>query len=880
MLLILGAARADETAPAPTSASHALEEVVVTAQKRQTNIQDTPLSITAVTGDQLQSAGITDMTTLATQTPGLAVESAGPGQSRYNLNGISSTAGTSPTVGFYLDETPMTPPSDTTVASRVEVDPNLYDVARVEVLRGPQGTLYGAGSEGGTIRIITNPPVFDRFEGSVHSDFSGTEHGGFNFGGDAMVNLPIVDDKVALRVVLSDKEYDGFIDKIALNDFPAPVSPTVRGNVLGAAVNQTDSAVNTEELLALRASLLVQPIDGLKVTFGFYDQRISQGGSNTIDSPPGQLAHYTPFDIPEPNFDRFGLYSITATYDFPWFQVLTTAALLDRSTAQVEDTSEEFNYLFRAPLSPTTIEDSHKDRQFSEETRISSIGDGSLQWVGGVFYQNFQNHDLLDSEVPQYIPIFGTSDVASTYEDQHLKQIAAFGEATYAIIDNLKLTAGLRWYHYNLHDNLQFGPALTAPPPPQSNEYLKAGGGGILPKVTLSYEPEKDLLVYGTYAEGSRVGGGNVSVPVTGPDSCLAALQQLGLTQLPSQYNGDSVDSYELGAKSKSFDGKLTVDGSLFHIDYDKVQQQGRLACGFPFIFNAGNAVSEGGEVELRAQVASELSIGATAAYTHATIQTTIPGIVTAGETLQDVPKWTHTVWAEYDRDVGDGITAFGRISNLYYGTSHDDLPKPSFDIVGLRVGLIRDDIDASVYVDNLTDERAILSNTESAGATIPTVRRVAITRPRTIGLDINYRFGVSSAPPPYQAPIAPATALSVPPPSPKIETQREFQVFFDFDQASLSEAAKRVIREAADAMKAGNIVHVTVTGHTDTVGAASYNQGLSERRAASVETQLVADGIAADEISTAGVGKTGLLVPTADGVREPQNRRAVIDVR
>jgi iron complex outermembrane receptor protein len=263
--------------------------------------------------------------------------------------------------------------------------------------------------------------------------------------------------------------------------------------------------------------------------------------------------------------------------------------------------------------------------------------------------------------------------------------------------------------------------------------------------VTVSYAVDSNALLYATYSQGSRIGGGNELVPTAGPASCATALAALGLRQLPTQYQGDSVTNYEAGAKTRWFDGRATINGSLFYIDWKDVQQQARLACGYPFITNEGKAVSKGGEIEIRALVTNEINVGVTTAYTHAENEQTILGIVTAGEQLQNVPLWTHTEWLEYSRHLGDGLgdgtSLFGRASNLFYGDSHDDYDKPAFDIVGLRLGLRGAAYEGALYVDNLTDKRAILSNTIAQGAIIPTFRSVATSRPRAFGLDLRYRF-------------------------------------------------------------------------------------------------------------------------------------------
>src|SRR5450755_1791299 len=195
-----------------------LAEIVVTAQKYESTIQNTPFSISAVSGAQLAAAGITTVEGLAREVPGLSMRSAGPGQTEYEARGLASNGGAAPTVGFYLDEIPLSPPA-LSQSGKVVVDPNLYDTERVEVLRGPQGTLYGSGSMGGTVKVVTNKPKLGTFEGSVQATLSDTQGGGGNYGGNLMLNLPI-GETLALRIVAGDTYRSGWIDLVTLNPFP------------------------------------------------------------------------------------------------------------------------------------------------------------------------------------------------------------------------------------------------------------------------------------------------------------------------------------------------------------------------------------------------------------------------------------------------------------------------------------------------------------------------------------------------------------------------------------------------------------------------------------------------------------------------------------
>jgi len=313
--LLLAAGRAPIAHAADASAdtnAGGLQEVVVTAEKYNSTIQNTPISMSAVTGDQMIAAGISTVEEIAREVPGLSTRSAGPGLTEYEARGLASNGGAAPTVGFYLDEVPLSPPALAQVG-KVVIDPDLYDVNRVEVLRGPQGTLYGSGSMGGTVKVVTNQPKLDAWEGSFQGTVSDTEGGSGNGGGNFMLNIPM-GNTLALRVVGSDTYRSGWIDRVVLNPFPEDTGIT-RANVLTAPVSDVIHNVNTEDLYGGRASLLFQPNDTVSVVATALYQRMVMGGYDDFDSPPGghYLAHYEGFNIPEPIADTVHIYSLTAT---------------------------------------------------------------------------------------------------------------------------------------------------------------------------------------------------------------------------------------------------------------------------------------------------------------------------------------------------------------------------------------------------------------------------------------------------------------------------------------------------------------------------------------------------------------------------------------
>ena len=459
---------------ADTSATAGLEEIVVTADRHVGTVQTTPISITAISGDELQARGITSASELGAETPGISEHNSGPGQTEYEMRGISSAGGTSPTVGFYLDDVPLTPAAQS-LEGKVVIDPNLYDLNRVEVLRGPQGTLYGSSSMGGTIRLITNQPDTHDFAASGQLTGSGTQSGGANYGINAMVNLPLINDQLAVRIVGTDTYTSGWIDRIVVNPFPLPTAGGfARGNVLAAPVVADHKDVNWEREESVRGSVLWQPVDGLTITPTLMYQKITQGGPNYVDIPPGVSyeAHYQPFDVSEPYSDTFTLTTLPIKWDFDSIEVASITAHYSRNSHLVQDTSEigqDFlealigvpgvSYATAGPL--ISYETDHTG-QTSEEFRLSSTGSAPLQWVAGAFYEDYDAHTVIGTGTPGpaaqalLTSLFGGPSYFNLAFENILKQYAGFGEVSYQV-GPLKATAGLRYYSYQQNETLTQG---------------------------------------------------------------------------------------------------------------------------------------------------------------------------------------------------------------------------------------------------------------------------------------------------------------------------------------------------------------------------------------------------------------------------------------
>jgi outer membrane receptor protein involved in Fe transport len=734
--------------PNASSSSADLAEVVVTAERRVGTVQSTPISITAYSGAQLEAQGITDVNEIGYETPGVSEKNSGPGQTEYEMRGISSSGGTSPTVGFYLDDVPLTAPAQA-LNGKVVIDPSLYDLNRVEVLRGPQGTLYGSGSMGGTIKLISNQPDPKAFAASGQVTGSGTEGGGGNYAVNAMVNVPLVDNVLALRVVGTDTYTSGWIDREVLNPFPLPTQGGFsRGNVLAAPVQADHSDANWERLQGVRAAVLWQPTDELTVTPSVFYQQITQGAPNFVDVPPGidNETHYQPFDVAEPYSDTFQLYTLPIKYDVGGIEITSTAAYYDRRTSINQDSSEVGQDFLTALIGvpgvsyadagPLTAYETDHTEQFSEELRLSSTGQGPLRWVLGGIYQNYDAHTAIGTTTPGPIvaELFGTPSYFDLTFKNVLKQYAGFGEASYQL-GPFRATAGLRYYSYSTVENLTEGGGLISGPAPPFTYALSSSASGVNPKYNFAYEPNKDLTLYVQAAKGFRPGGANTPAPITCPNN-------------PIQYGSDGLWSYETGEKARFLDNRVIINAAAYFENWSQIQQLITEACGSTYTANAGTAHVYGGELEATVRLTEELTISTAAGYTHAQLASVEAGSgFTVGERVQDVPDYTDTTSLSYTRPVTAAYDMVLRASNVYVGTSTD----PSFqlnripvrNIGSLRAGLVgKNDLSVYLFVDNVTNKHAYLGDPEELFAFVPAINRVATNQPRTIGVQLSYGVG------------------------------------------------------------------------------------------------------------------------------------------
>jgi len=734
-----------------------LEEIIVTAEKRESTVQTTPISLTAVSGQDIRDRGLTDLGDLVQSVPGVSIRTSGPGMTEFEMRGVASTGGNSPTVGFYYDDTSLTAPSASN-EGKIVISPALYDLNRIEVLRGPQGTLYGSGSMGGTIKVVPNAPNPDAFDASAEVVFGDTDHGGVNHAENAMVNLPFGGGVAAVRIVGSYSLDAGWIDRVVIapGEFPA-ANGTTRGNVLAAPVAADYHDVNDVERSTIRLSAVIKPIEGLSISPSFFYQKLRAGGLPYIDSDPGTDAHYQPFDVSEKYSDEFKLSSLNVTYTTPIFALTSITSYWTRNEPLTQDTSESWTTGLgltgytpaQGGLGAAEAIEYNPSHQTTEELRISSVGDSALKWLLGYYYEDF--HSAWDIVFPSQngAAVYGSNNLFSYFSPMPIYQQSVFGEVTYNITDPWAITLGARRYRYNAPVSLDQYGALTDTVVTQTSEKDQ----GITPKASMSYQFTKDLMVYATAAKGFRPGGGTGPVPTAGPLTCEAQLQQeygsAGFVNGPISFKSDNIWSYEVGEKLRLADNRVTVNGSLYFEKWSGVQQTNALSsCGYVYTANAGDAHVRGGELEIQAIVVPELTVSGNVGYAHAALvsSTLIDAGFDPGTAIQDVPQWTSTASIAYRHSFTEQLAVTARADSTYVGSRTDETYSinqlPSYDLTNIRAGLDGGRWSAILFVNNVADKRALLNNITQAAVNLPTFNRVAVSQPRTVGVDLNYRFG------------------------------------------------------------------------------------------------------------------------------------------
>ena len=740
---------AQEAQPDAQTAMHGLEEIVVTATRRSESIQTIPMSVTAITEEALERRAATQFFDYASAIPNLSFGYSGGGQSaglassrQVAIRGIAGDG----TTAFYIDDTPVP----------VSIDPQAVDVAQIEVLRGPQGTLYGALSMGGTFRVLTEQPDTQHMAILAHGSVSTTDHAAKpNYQADASLNLPLIDDRLAARFSGYHEELAGYFKRYAENTggtINNVGQTTTDGGQVAMLWKITDDLSATPRVIYQRTEL-----NGLP----FSTVNYNASSQTPINIRPTSLVQVQSFDIPESSRDEWTLTSLDFKYHRPFGTFVFSSSYFNRRTTDVEDQTAAIAEVFGVAPLPTSITDLNHPRIQTEELRFASSFSGPFQLVGGLYYQHTNTSGV--GFPPNYVPgldaatggSFGT-DLVYYYNNGRSVEIetAPYAEATYDITEHWRATAGIR----STRVESILGPITAdgiANGGPTTVAQTTSTQTTVTPKYSLQYRFTPDNQVYATVAKGFRPGTPSGGVI---PESlCGADLAALGLKSgVIGPVQPDTVWSYELGAKSAWLDKRLTVNADVFRINWDKIQQTVLLACGFPFLANAGAARSQGAEIDINARVIDDLTLEFSAGYDDAKFTETVPGVLfQSGDRIPQVPRISAQLAADYEFPISNDIAGFAHADYRYVGNSWSTnnaltnpdtgrvvpLIRPSYRIADLRGGIKYGKTEYALYIKNLTNEFANLSDTNAISLQAIGQSRVAISAPRTIGVEFRYRY-------------------------------------------------------------------------------------------------------------------------------------------
>ncbi|MES2495820.1 MAG: TonB-dependent receptor [Pseudomonadota bacterium] len=726
-----------------SSAEANSDEIIVTALKRNTSLQETPISISAITGESIANSGVQSIADLNSSVPSLTFVDGGPSNRRVVIRGIQAAG--EPTVGTYYDETPVTGAigaGNDAGGSTPEL--RLFDVERVEVLRGPQGTLYGSGSMGGTLRVIYQKPTFDA-EGAADVSLSDTRYGGLNYEGSAMVNVPIVDDKIAVRAVGFYRNANGYIDNTALNI----------------------KNINDQKSYGGRFLARLKPSEALTIDAAAYINR-SRTDTNAWTLTSGKFN--SDALTRQPVTDDLELYSLTANYELGSVILTGVVSYLHRDLDSVSDVSRFIRSTRTAagcagrvgagqPCSTTQLTnyyalvDSQSTsalfpqqtmKSWTAELRLGSDGSGPFNWTVGGFYSDRDTSvaNPQSNANPVTGAIIEPQQIATVrFIDDSLRQIAAFGEFSYDITDRLNLTVGGRYFRYDkdISGQTTIGSILVgAVVRPLS--FVNSNEDGTAFKFNGSYKITDDVLFYAEAAQGFRPGGAN---------------QVIGLAQELTPYKSDSLWNYEVGLKNTLFDRRLLLNIDIFQIDWSDMQITGRTPNGaFSFITNAGKARVRGAELEATVRLFDGFTITGNASYIDAKLRenqananVSAPGL--KGDRIPYVPKFSAGIGAQYSWALSDTLSGFARVDGNTVGGSYSDFRPTgnftrkidSYQLVNARLGVEGPDNawGAYLFVTNLFDDTAITRAQSSAIAVGRTL--VNSATPRTIGVNLRTKF-------------------------------------------------------------------------------------------------------------------------------------------
>ena len=727
------------------------QEIIVSARRRVEALTTVPASITAYSSDFLQKQNIQSFADYATKVPNLTFQYGQGGVLLWSGSRETTIRGVvgAGTTAYYINDTPV--PSS--------VSPQVLNLDRIEVLKGPQGTLFGASSMGGNLRFITKKPALDANEGTVQVQGGGTRHGGFDFDGNARASVVLVPGQLAVDVAVGHTHESGYVSRAFPTNYPDMTNLTYRD---GQGRNDTYSGSMT-----IRAKFS----DALEASINLLGQTSDLDGFPAVYAalPAYKATSLTAVrdrDVNEYSKDRWAIGSLVLNYAGEGLSVVSSTSLFSRRIREKEDDTEGSNQFVELVLGsgignpPFATLTDQKETRFTHETRVS-LDDGAIlpgiSGIAGLFYQKTNTDTVSPGQFSQALADAGIVPpyLGESGKVDHESNFAVFGEVYYEVVPKLTITLGLRQYRIRQSTDAVTYTGFIVGPNGIFNPELRSRQSGLVPKAVVSYKIGNQGNIYASASKGFRTGGSQQRLA----DICAADLARLGLGfDDVREYKSDSLWSYELGAKGRVANGKVNVSAAGFQIDWSRIQQAVLLpTCVQAFVTNAGKARIRGGEIEVSGRpfgtvpLTIQLGLG----YTDAILRD--PGVLLQGPNtrLGQVPRWTGTISGNYDTALNDKIDFF--ISADYSYTSTVKVPdgvggfydRQPFNIVNGNVGVRFGASQLMLYGKNLLDKRLNYGDQPSAGfdrqqffddGSDPLrIPRIVVSRPRQLG--VQYRL-------------------------------------------------------------------------------------------------------------------------------------------
>jgi iron complex outermembrane receptor protein len=681
------------TAYAQTEGATESDEIIVTATKRAESILEVPIAVSVVTGEDIAQRNITGFSDYLTSIPGVQFNPGGQVFSnsisiRGVTDGTSSYLSQQP-VALFLDETLLT-----LSQGGINLDYSLYGIEQINVIKGPNSTLYGASSLGGTVKVVTRKPSLTEFRGEARATLATMRKGGENYNLVGSVSAPLVQDKVGVELTGYYKKFGGYIDD--------------------PSRNETD--INSSETWGGRLALRFAPSERLTIDLtGYYQKFVGDGLDTFAPETVGDL-QTRPLPGAQNQEDEFLLGNLVIDYETDFANLVSATSYFDRKSRSLVDLTNSFINFF--PGTPNGLSTTAPAKVFSQELRLVSNGDGPFKWLIGGYYSNEDYREI--AFLTAGPPGAFDGDLSYKYDTY-----AAFAEVGYDIVDRLTFTVGGRYTKYDTSVNFD-GAIFFAP----TDLIASESENDFSPRIALNYE-YGDGSVYAQASRGFRLGQANVPVPL-GPDNGV-----------PAFFAPDKLWNYEIGAKTRWLDGQLSVNLAAYYIDWTDIQlTRTCFPCGgFTFIDNVGDARIYGFEMESVAYLTPDTIFTANFGYIDGKLKETVPGVANAGTRLPGSPRYTVSTSLQQNFRMGDN-EGFARVDYLYYGPYDDafvltgrPFENGDYSKLDLRAGFTFGEFEIGLFATNLLDQRPTLTRTFFVSEDVTTIQ------PRTFGASVGVKF-------------------------------------------------------------------------------------------------------------------------------------------